>query len=64
MKFNLKRLLRPIPYIFTDKAGRFLAKQFSKKILQEAIAALEIFPDSEAKKELQRLANFSIQRTY
>jgi len=40
------------------------AKQFSKKILEEAIATLEIFPDSEAKKELQRLANFSIQRTY
>ncbi|MHA1561185.1 MAG: polyprenyl synthetase family protein [Promethearchaeota archaeon] len=40
------------------------AKQFSKKLLDEAIAALEIFPDSEAKKELQRLANFSIQRTY
>jgi geranylgeranyl diphosphate synthase type I len=40
------------------------AKQFSKKILEEAIATLEIFPNSEAKKELQRLANFSIQRTY
>ena len=35
MKFNLKRLLRPIPYIFTDKAGRFLAKQFSKKLKKE-----------------------------
>jgi len=40
------------------------AKQFSKKILDEAIATLEIFPESEAKKELQILAKFSIQRTY
>lgn len=40
------------------------AKQFSKKILNEAIATLEIFPESEAKKELQILAKFSIQRTY
>lgn len=40
------------------------AKQFSKKLLDEAISKIEIFPDSEAKKELQRLANFSIQRTY
>ncbi len=40
------------------------AKQFSKKLLDEAISKLDIFPDSEAKKELQILANFSIQRTY
>jgi len=36
----------------------------SKKLLDEAISKLEVFPNSEAKKELQRLANFSIQRTY
>lgn len=40
------------------------AKQIVKNLLDEAISKLEIFPDSEAKKELQILANFSIQRTY
>ena len=40
------------------------AKLIVKNLLDEAISKLEIFPDSEAKKELQILANFSIQRTY
>ena len=40
------------------------AKKIVKNLLDEAISKLEVFPDSEAKKELQRLAKFSIQRTY
>ncbi|QEE15383.1 polyprenyl synthetase family protein [Promethearchaeum syntrophicum] len=41
-----------------------IAKKIVKNKLDEAIAKLEIFPDSESKKELQKLALFSIQRTY
>ncbi len=40
------------------------AKKIVKNLLNEAISKLEDFPDSKAKKELQKLANFSIQRTY
>ena len=39
------------------------AKKIVRNLLDEAISKMEVFPDSEAKKELQRLANFSIQRT-
>ncbi len=40
------------------------AKKLVKNLLDEAISKLEVFPDSEAKKELQQLAKFSIQRTH
>lgn len=40
------------------------AKQLLRKLLDEAVAKLEIFPNSKAKGDLQRLVKFSIQRTF
>ena len=50
--------------LIKDSGAIESAKKIVKNLLDEAISKLEVFPDSEAKKELQILANFSIQRTF